>query len=1527
MRQHTAVTATALLLLTATVASTAPLPTPLALAKDGNPLYFSMTLDCRGGAMVLTLDGAKHWTKPLVVGLGADRKPMIRLLAGEARAIEAVPKGPIRLAGKVVAHATAPDEVFVKACRPGGAVPEPVSDQDWTLSLCSVRADDELGAFFPDYIDHAAGTFIGVAFGASWADVTKPVAVGGAGSSEGRFGQGLDANAARGLARGCNAFNARVLTVEAWVNLHLRGAYNIIVANGPKRYKGHWELYTEKGDGAFAVYLPGNKPSVVRSKRVVTDGNWHHVAMVLDGNKVRLYVDGGLVREAPQTSPPRKDRKNWELAIGSLHERSLRCAGLIDEVRVSACARRIAAAPSAPLTVDEHTVRLWNFEKCDGKGAADAAAPASAQRSLAVNSWKAVGGVPGVRRRVVPRVQPFSVDALSRAVATFGLETPGLCESVRAGVLRHWGEDWTELDDTVHGRRRLPKGAAEQVFDPHALVKAGDGDPAGVVLRRTRALLEHLSRQAEDVPLASIAADLKRLEGVPQTAASTRRDVYFAACALRRKLVFRNPLLDLDRVLFVARGTYSGSRLTKMRNRDPEGGHFVNQYFGFNTIEGGGLYTVGDLKGSPTVTDLLAEAPVAAGRWAGRRLDFGSVQGPDVSSDGLDVVFAHCAANEHCWHDWSRDTTWNLFRLRADGTDLRQLTDSAWNDFDPCWLPGGRVAFVSERRGGFIRCFSAYIKVPNYVLHSMKADGSDIYPLSFYETSEWSPNVDNNGMLVYTRWDYTDRENCLGSNIWICYPDGRNPRAPHGNYPYPWHTFAEEPGNLGSHTRTDTRFGRPYAEMGLRAIPGSTRYILTGAPHHGEAFGTLCILDLSVPDDGIMSQLRRITPYVPFPETECGGRSQYRYGAPWALSEDVYLCNSWEDLVVLDRFGNRELLCERELLPCAADDRLRLTEPIPLRSRPRPPVIPSLTNMGKDRRAGRKTARISVMNVYDTDIPLPEGTRVKYLRVLQNFLKTNHAMGRPLAGYQNENVPRMPLGLVPVEPDGSVYFRAPPGKELIFQLVDESFMAVHTMRSVAYVHRGELLSCAGCHEPTHSSTLPATEVARATAREPSTPEPELPRVEPISYYRHIKPLTDKLCVGCHTKQGKGPTKMGYSDLKPYVFYFAGGMSRSTVKPLHGGSRAIPGHVGARASKLGPAMLRHRQERRIPEQVYRTVVLWLDANCPRLTALHRERDQIAGELVWPKLDVDSVDPVGLEGSPGENTAERIRQSAALWHPAGPERLLGSARRFVVSDHTADKVFIVAADGTIEWEYACAHPQDLWMLPNGNVLVAWYRAVQEITPDLGKRRGGRVVWEYRVDAPNEIPTCQPLPDGNVLVGVCGPCKLLEVDRAGTVVKEVQLQSRAKLHSQFRFCRKTPEGTYLVPFIEEKVVKEVDGAGKVLRTVEWPHPVVSATRLANGNTLIGGGKLIREYAPDDRVVWELDQDDLGYQLTLNLIAGVRRLANGNTLVVNWGTKGGSREAAQMFEVTPDFRIVWRTWNNPSLGSLAQAQILADR
>src|SRR5262245_32654295 len=87
------------------------------------------------------------------------------------------------------------------------------------------------------------------------------------------------------------------------------------------------------------------------------------------------------------------------------------------------------------------------------------------------------------------------------------------------------------------------------------------------------------------------------------------------------------------------------------------------------------------------------------------------------------------------------------------------------------------------------------------------------------------------------------------------------------------------------------------------------------------------------------------------------------------------------------------------------------------------------------------------------------------------------------------------------------------------------------------------------------------------------------------------------------------------------------------------------------------------------------------------------------------------------------------------------------RFLCCDYEGNKVAIVAADGTVEWEYSAQTPQDCWMLRNGNVLICYRNGAKEVAPDK------RVVWEYKAPAQALCHSCQPLRNGLVLVAECG------------------------------------------------------------------------------------------------------------------------------------------------------------------------------
>ncbi len=1339
--------------------------------------------------------------------------------------------------------------------------------------------------------------------------------------AEAVFGAALDTHREVAVAAPKAAYSQLPLTCELFARFDSAAAYNILIANETKASPTHWELFTLPGSGQLSAYLPGRQPDHVHTGLAICDGRWHWIQLVMEPARVRIVVDGAVRADVAATAPTSRPVPG-ELALGALPTGELQSSGWLDEVRLSRVARPVGTVPLAPLTADADTVALWHFGAAPDGRYADA----STLANPAVIKARPVDDGPGriaVAGTMSTAFQPLppaedvtSLRAELTAVAQ-RLELrsvdPG---NLRDGVLRAWRYDLTWYGKVEYpGPRHRPvdpQVLAQQVYDQQALLLASDGGPAGTVLRRTAALLAHYQRTGLPPAAAAPAADLARLqrewsERRPAPGTDAHRALYLAACAVRRGLMLANPLLDFDGIAFVARGTFAGSARSNPSTQDVQGGHFATQYFGFNALPGGGLFIVRNYRGQPRIVNVLADSVVQNGRWQGQKLDHGAFATPDLSFDGRQLVFAWCANREHRWR-WSRRTTWKLFTVNVDGSHLRQLTDGAVDDFDPCWLPDGRIAFVSERRGGHIRCFAPYLKVRNYTLFSMAADGSDIRPLSYYETSEWNPTVTNDGRLAYTRWDYTDRENCLGSRLWLSRPDGSDPRAPHGNYPLPYDTFiGHQPWQVAANGRErDSRWGSPMVEMGIRSVPNSPLYIATAAPHHGEVFGSLVMLDLRGEDDHHMSQLRRITPDEAFPESEMGGRQHYKYGSPWPLSEDCYLANAWENLVLLDRWGNQELLCELPLLPCAPDERLRLIDPLPLQPRPRPPVLTSQRSA-----VANQPATIAVMNVYDSDLPFPPGTRIKYLRVVQNFLKSNHAMGQPMIGYERENTPRVPLGVVPVEEDGSVYFEAPVAKELIFQALDEEHRAVQSMRSVAFVHPGEQLTCAGCHEPTNRSPKPAGRPL-AMRRAPSKLQPELGAVEPISYYRQVKPIIDRTCLPCHTKAGHGPQDMRYEALRDdYTFWFSGAMLGDMCSPysgIHGGSRTIPGRFGTRHCRIGKALFDQAHRAAVKPAERHTMTVWLDCNSLRLGAFEREEAQLRGELVWPELDVDPRNPVGTETT-------RPGLAGNFWHENdyGPHAVLAGS-------HSRQAVFIRDATGRIVWEYPAQNPQEVWLLPNGNVLFAWLHGVREVT------RSKQVVWEYRVDAPNEVPTCQPLPDGRVLIGIVGQCRLVEVDHAGQVVKQVPLRTTVKEpHAQFRFCRRTPEGTYLVPFTAEGVVREVDGEGQVVREFpRRPFPV-AAVRLGDQHTLITTDRRVIEYDGALRVVWELTVDDVP-DLNLATLAGVSRRDNGNTVICNWGTADTpDRDGAHIFEVTPDKRVVWQVTGR-DLGQVAQCQVLND-
>ena len=380
--------------------------------------------------------------------------------------------------------------------------------------------------------------------------------------------------------------------------------------------------------------------------------------------------------------------------------------------------------------------------------------------------------------------------------------------------------------------------------------------------------------------------------------------------------------------------------------------------------------------------------------------------------------------------------------------------------------------------------------------------------------------------------------------------------------------------------------------------------------HHADVGGSLVIvdpartgLDARTGEDDF-GAVETLTPDVCFPEAP--GWPESYFHSPWPLSENYYLVSFSFDplpgmgpdvkedtetgIYLLDRFGNMELLYREEGFSCMY--------PIPLRPRTVPPVVPSVLNpdLGDE-------GEFVLTDVNRSHFAQPGTRRIRELRIFQILPKSEtHIANQPRIGYANAESARLLLGTVPVESDGSAYFRAPARKPLTFQAVDENGRAVQGMRSVTYLQPGERRGCVGCHEP--PGTAPSVRRPLATQREPSRIQPGPDGSRPWSFPRLVQPVLDRHCVGCHDgtkEEGSksfnltgGPSEeftVSYQDLKPYVHWYEWG--DQSIRPVVTKPGEMPSSKSPLAHVLDDA--NHSGSVQLSEDARRRIYLWLDGN--------------------------------------------------------------------------------------------------------------------------------------------------------------------------------------------------------------------------------------------------------------------------------------------------------------------------------------------
>jgi len=704
-------------------------------------------------------------------------------------------------------------------------------------------------------------------------------------------------------------------------------------------------------------------------------------------------------------------------------------------------------------------------------------------------------------------------------------------------------------------------------------------EPVRETLQRARRLLDSFQVS----PPASLAALRRRtdaLAGREKTDGpdpDARRALYRDARWLARQIAFKNPRLAFADLLLVKRftqETYPDVCLNHMPWTSRPGGDIC-------------IVSLRPHDGEHKVRNLINGA-----------LGPGHVHGADLWWDADRVVFGYARAKSDQppagWRD--RRTNFDLrrteepthlFEIGIDGKGLRQLTRGEWSDLDPTYLANGDVAFVSERCACSLQCNEYDKDETSCNLYVMRPDGSDIRQMSVSKDGDYLPHALDDGTIGYTRWEYQERSWAHIQSIWTIRPDG-----------------------TGADALFKQHLNNPWALEDVRSIPDGRRLLAIATGHHTLPAGPVVIVN---PDPGLNNPagIRIVTPGVSPPEGGMSGTPVPEggvcgtgglYMTPWPLSARSFLVSytfggqtdaTGYAIYLIDVYGTKELIYRDPKISCFI--------PIPLRPRPRPPVLAEATDRSQD------TATCAVAHAgYGVEGVAAE--RIRYIRISKRdqwpYCNTygGQRYEKDVKGIMINWTPARVIGTVPVEADGSACFRVPADTPVYFQLLDEDHMELRRMRSFISFQPGEVRGCVGCHE-TRAEAPNARGVPLALRRAPRVPIPPPWGDRAISFLRDVQPVFDRHCVRCH------------SGLKPAgKLDFSGGLTASHNRAYdtilaHGlvarsnvGDDAkitLPLAFGSHKSKLIAALRggNHGKRVKLSRADWLRLVTWIDANAP------------------------------------------------------------------------------------------------------------------------------------------------------------------------------------------------------------------------------------------------------------------------------------------------------------------------------------------
>ena len=504
----------------------------------------------------------------------------------------------------------------------------------------------------------------------------------------------------------------------------------------------------------------------------------------------------------------------------------------------------------------------------------------------------------------------------------------------------------------------------------------------------------------------------------------------------------------------------------------------------------------------------------------------GMITTADLSYDGKQVVFAlrrggHIGSNpvahiEDISCSADEKSNYQIFKINIDGTGLTQLTHGLYNNLDPCWLPDGGVAFISDRKPAYAYCYV----VTSPVLYRMEGDGSKQKRLSANYLMDFTPSALDDGRIIYTRWEYVDRAACPIQSLWAINPDGTGLTGYYGN-----------------------RVISPGTFMDAQPIPGTNAVIATATNHNGSCRGGIVAID---PSKGSNSPaaVRNLTPEIDIYAHRLGGgpwgngmldrRIGGTYEKPLAIDANRFLVSKGGAIQLRDFDAHAVSL----IFP---QDGMGYYCPMPIREAKRPPVVSGHfmdrnAVLPEDGSVSGAWATVYMQDVYNGLEPQVKRGEIKQIAVVQEVEKSTHSPQNnerldgpgmrniavfgfqfPLVSCGATYAPKKVWGFADVNQDGSAAFKVPSEVPIYFLALDEEGRALQRMRSFTHLMPGEVQGCVGCHADRNSVTLHDRQQIAMGGDVQELKKPKW-SVKGFSYQEVVQGVFDRSCIECHNQR-------------------------------------------------------------------------------------------------------------------------------------------------------------------------------------------------------------------------------------------------------------------------------------------------------------------------------------------------------------------------------------------------------------------------